>query len=128
MPGRKVSFPLRWEPCIAELETASDGNPDITPECHLMLARSYTAVGQNHEAARCFRRVLAHRDALPRHFKEPLDLLEPPIGDFLPELLSALFHRLLAAHQKADELDDATKAAQEWIDEFPDARDAYLFL
>jgi tetratricopeptide (TPR) repeat protein len=110
---------------IAELETASDGNPDITPECHLMLARSYAAVGQNHEAARCFRRVLAHRDALPRHFKEPLELLHLPIGDYLPELLSALLHRLVTAHQRAEEIDEAIKAAHEWIDEFPDTRDAY---
>jgi tetratricopeptide (TPR) repeat protein len=110
---------------IAELETASDGNPDITPECHLMLARSYAAVGQNHEAARCFRRVLEHRDVLPRYFKEPLELLQLPIGDYLLELLSALFHRLVTAHQRAEEIDEAIKAAHEWIDEFPDARDAY---
>ena len=110
---------------IAELETASDGNPDIDPECHLMLARSYAAVGQNHEAARCFRRVLAHRDALPGYFKEPLAFAQMPMGDFLSEALSALFHRLVTAHQRAEELDEAIKAAHEWIDEFPDARDAY---
>jgi tetratricopeptide (TPR) repeat protein len=110
---------------IAELETASDGNPDIAPECHLMLARSYAAVGQNHEAARCFRKVLEHRDALPRYFKEPLELLQLPIGDYLPELLSALFHRLATAHQRAEEIDEAIRSAHEWIDEFPDARDAY---
>jgi tetratricopeptide (TPR) repeat protein len=106
---------------IAELETASDGNSDIPLECRLMLARSYAAVGQNHEAARCFRRVLAHRDALPRYFKEPLEFLQLPIGDYLPELLSALFHRLITAHQRAEEIEEAIKAAQEWIDEFPTA-------
>src|SRR5271157_2712800 len=37
---------------IAELETALDGNADIALDCYLMLARSYAAVGQNHEAAR----------------------------------------------------------------------------
>jgi len=110
---------------IADLETASDGNSDITPECHLMLARSYAAVGQNHEAARCFGRVMAHRDALPRYFREPLELLQVPIRDFLSELLSALFHRLVTAHQRAEEMDEAIKLAHEWIDEFPDARDAY---
>jgi len=110
---------------IAELETASDGNPDISPECHLMLARSYAVVGQNHEAARCFRRVFACRDTLHRYLSEPLDFIQVPIGDFLPELLSALFHRLITAYQRAEEMDEAIKAAHEWIDEFPDARDAY---
>ena len=110
---------------IAELETASDGNPNIPPECHLMLARSYAAVGQNHEAARCFKRVLAQRDALPRYFEEPLEFLQLPIRDYLPELLSALLHRLVTAHQRAEEMDEAIKAAHEWIDEFPGARDAY---
>jgi tetratricopeptide (TPR) repeat protein len=108
---------------IAELETASDGNPNIPPECHLMLARSYAAVGQNHEAARCIRRVLAHRDALLRcFFKEPFEILPQ---EQIRDLLSALFHRLVTAHQRAEEIDEAIKAAQEWIDEFPDARDAY---
>ena len=45
---------------IAEFETVSDGNPDIAPDCHLMLARSCAAVGQNHQAARCYRTVSSH--------------------------------------------------------------------
>ena len=107
---------------IAELETALDGNADIALDCHLMLARSYAAVGQNHEAARCYRGVLAQRDALLRYFKEPFEILtQERMGD----LLSELFHRLVTAHQRADEADKAIKAAQEWIDEFPAARDAY---
>jgi hypothetical protein len=110
---------------IADLEIASDGNPGIHPDSQLMLARSYAAVGQNHEAARCLRRVLADREALPRYFKEPLELLQLPIRDYLSELLSALFHRLVTAHQRAEEIDEAIKAAHEWIEEFPDARDAY---
>jgi tetratricopeptide (TPR) repeat protein len=39
--------------------------------------------------------------------------------------LSALFHRLVTAHHRAEETDEAIMAAQEWIDEFPAARDAY---
>ena len=107
---------------IAELETALDGNADIALDCYLMLARSYAAVGQNHEAARCYRGVLAHRDALLRYFKEPSDLLTK---ERMRDLLSALFHRLVTAHQRAEETDEAIKAAQEWLDEFPAARDAY---
>jgi tetratricopeptide (TPR) repeat protein len=107
---------------IAEFETASDGNPDIALDCHLMLARSYAAVGQNHEAARCYRGVLAHRDALLRYFKEAFELLPQ---ERMRDLLSELFHRLVTAHQRAEETDEAIKAAQEWLDEFPAARDAY---
>ena len=107
---------------IAELETASDGNPDLPPDCHLMLARSYAAVGKDHEAARCYRRVLAHRGALLRYFKEPFEFIPQ---ERIRDLLSALFHRLVTAHQRADETDEAIEAAQEWIDEFPAAREAY---
>jgi tetratricopeptide (TPR) repeat protein len=86
-----------------------------------MLARSYAAVGQDHDAARFFRRVLAHRDALFRYFKEQAEVPQKQIR----ALLSGLFHRLVTAHQRAEQIDEAIKAAQEWIDEFPDARDAY---
>ena len=41
------------------------------------------------------------------------------------ERLSEVLHRLVTAHQRADETDQAIQAAQEWIDEFPTARDAY---
>jgi tetratricopeptide (TPR) repeat protein len=116
---------LHLRKAIADLESASDGNPDISPECHLMLARAYSAVGQNHEAARCFRKVLARRSALTLVVSEPLEMLKLPIGDFLPELFSALFQRLVTSYQRAEAIEEAISAAHEWIDEFPDARDAY---
>jgi tetratricopeptide (TPR) repeat protein len=106
---------------IAELEIALDGNPDVPSECHLMLARSYAAVGQDHEAARCFRRVLTHRGALLRYFEEPSVHTPEQVRLFL----SALFERLVTAHHRAEEIDEAIKAAGEWIDEFPDAPNAY---
>ena len=108
---------------IAEFETALDGNPEIALDCHLMLARSYAAVGQNHEAARCYRGVLARRDALLQFFKE--QSFECLTQERMRYFLSALFHRLVTAHQRAEETDEAIMAAQEWIDEFPAARDAY---
>jgi tetratricopeptide (TPR) repeat protein len=90
--GISVEDRAHLRKAIAELETASDGNPDSPPDCHLMLARSYAAVGQNQEAARCYRRVMTHRDALVRYFKEPFEFCQ---FEFRQEevkgLLSALF-------------------------------------
>ena len=100
---------------IAEFEIASDGNPDVPPECHLMLARSYANVGQYHEAARCFRRVVADRGTLLRYFEEPSVHTPEQVRLFL----SALFERLVTAHHRAEDIDEAIKAAGEWIDEFP---------
>lgn len=109
---------------IAELETASDGSPDTPPDCQVMLARSYADVGQNHNAARWFRRILSSRDALLRYLNEPF----APPRERIGELFSALFHRLVIAHQRAEEIEEAIDAAQEWVGEFPDARDAYPLL
>jgi tetratricopeptide (TPR) repeat protein len=113
---------------IVDFETALDEHSSISPDCRLMLAWSYAAVGRNHEAAQSFRWLLSHRDLLQSYYAELFEPIQLPTEDRLSVPLSALFQRLVTAHQRAEEIDEAITTAQEWIVEFPQAADAYPLL
>lgn len=108
---------------IAKLTIALHGNPNAPYYCRLMLARAYSAMGQHHEAARCYEAVLARRGTFLRDCEQQVGLPEVAAN-----LSSGLYRRLAEAFHKAEELDKAISVAEKWAEAFPDEEFAYLLL
>lgn len=111
---------------IAKLETALDGNPSGPPHyCRPMLARSYSALGHHHEAARCYQAVVDNREDFLRECRERVQVDCPAL---IANLSSGLYRRLAEALHAAEELDEAISAAERWVTEFPDEELAYRLI
>jgi tetratricopeptide (TPR) repeat protein len=109
---------------IAKLTIALHGNSNAPYYCRLMLARAYSAVGQHHEAARCYEAMCAIREAFLRDCERRVG--SPKFSSAY--LSSGLYRRLAEAFHRAEERDKAISVAQKWTEEFPDEEFAYLLL
>lgn len=105
---------------IAVLEGASDAlGGDMPALSRLMLARSYMLVGDAHNSAVRYRWMVDHRkEFIQQSFVEMV--LLPELPEDAADIGPSLYRCLIAAHEAADETDEAIRATGEFIEACPD--------